>query len=279
MDALAPAAELTRRLPPSIGERLGWHLGQRASRVDRVAKLLVGGRLVVDVGDYAHRQIYFRGEYEPATTGLLRRLAKPEWTVLDVGANIGYFSLLGAALGSPGARVIAFEPNPRLADMLARSIKLNPSLNIRLERSAVGESPGVSPLHLTSDYRNNGLSSLRADLPHTAGGTIPVRVTTVDDYCAAGRLAPDLIKIDVEGFELQVLRGASETLSKAAPGVVICEVSPEREDPQQVIDLMRSFGYAAHTITDYGDLLENAVVDADRTIENLCFTRSDLVDR
>lgn len=272
MDVLPPAAELTRRLPQAIAERVGWHLGHRASRVDRVAKLQGGARLIVDVADYGHRQIYFLGEYEPGTTRLLRRLAKPGWTMLDVGANIGYFSLLGAALGAPGARAVAFEPNPDLADMLARSVQLNPALDIRLEQLAVGARPGVLPLHLTSDHRNTGLSSLRPDLPDTDGGTIPVTVTTIDDYCAAEGLAPDLVKIDVEGFELQVLRGADKTLSNAPPGAVICEVDPAREDPQGLIDLMRFYGYVPHTITERGELRSDATIGPGSATENLCFT-------
>jgi FkbM family methyltransferase len=218
--------------------------------------------------------MYFVGEYEPSTTRLFQRLATPGWTVLDVGANAGYFAVIAAVAGGHGSQVIAFEPNPRLAGMLAASIALNPELNIHVERSAVGDQPGELPLHLASVSRNSGLSSLRSDLPDTAGGTVTVPVVTIDDYCARRTLTPDLIKIDVEGFELQVLQGATRTLTETPPGAVICEIAPGRDDPQRIIALMRAHGYEPYAIADDGGL-RGMVLDPTVVFENLCFKLTD----
>jgi len=269
MDLIAPIAKLTQRLPRRIGASLGWRIGQRASRVNRVAHLAIGGQLVVDIGDYVHRPMYFLGEYEPPTTRLFQTLATPGWTVLDIGANVGYFSVIAGVLGGPGSQVVAFEPNPRLADMLAQSIILNPSLSIDLERLGVADRLGELPLHLSSQSRNSGLSSLRADLPDRDGEVITVPLTTVDDYCASRNLHPDLIKIDVEGFELQVLRGAATTLAAHTPSV-ICEITPQRDDPQAIIDLVSGHGYTPYAIDDDG-ILRPLHLRATALFENICF--------
>lgn len=284
MDALAPVAELTRRLPRPISASIGWHIGERAARSRRVAKLRHGGRVVVDIGDYVHRPMYFMGEYELATTRLFERLACPGWTVLDIGANVGYFAVVAARAGGPGSRVAAFEPNPAIGEMLAGTARLNPDLDIRVEHTAVGDVVGELDLHISSESRNSGLSSLRGDLPNTEGGTMIVNVTTVDTYCENYGLEPDIIKIDVEGFEHEVLVGAERTLRGARPRAVICEFTPERDDPAGIIAIMDGHGYAPHSIADDGEL---TAIKADQDVDeavlahvepdsllfyNVCFT-------
>jgi FkbM family methyltransferase len=96
--------------------------------------------------------------------------------------------------------------------MLARSIELNPQLDICVESIAIGDEPGTLPFHLTSVARSSGLSSLRTDLPDADGEVISVSVETIDRYCETHAMTPDLIKLDVEGFELQALQGAAQTL-------------------------------------------------------------------
>ncbi len=95
--------------------------------------------------------------------------------------------------------------------MLVGTARLNPDLDIRVEHMAVGDAAGELDLHISSVSRNSGLSSLREDLPNTAGGTTTVKVTTVDNPTREEHgLAPDIIKIDVEGFEHRVLGGAEQ---------------------------------------------------------------------
>jgi FkbM family methyltransferase len=215
--------------------------------------------------------MYFLGEYEPSTTRLVQRLATPGWTVLDVGANAGYFSVIAALAGGDGSHVAAFEPNPQLARMLTASVALNPQVSIHVVPAAVGDHAGELPLHLTSVSRNSGLSSMRSDLPDTAGEAITVSVVTIDDFCARHNLAPDLIKIDVEGFEAQVLKGAARTLVETPPRAVICEIAPGRDDPERIIGFMRAHGYEAHAIEDDGSL-RHLTLELTGVFENVCFT-------
>ncbi len=224
---------------------------------------------MTDVGDYVQRPMFFLGEYEPETTRLFRRLAHPGWTVLDVGANVGYFSVVAANLGTPGSRVVAFEPHPQLADMIAQSIPLNPNLNITLERAACGDRSGMMALHLSPQDRNNGLSTLRTDIFPDAP-TVQVPVLRLDDYCTEYDLRPDLLKIDVEGFEAQVLRGAGWIIDDRVPSWVLCEITPERDDPYELIGLMRERDYECCQITESGDLTP---VGRMTRWGNVCFSR------
>ena len=179
-----------------------------------------------------HRPMYFMGEYELETTRLFERLARPAWTVLDIGANVGYFAVVAAQAGGSGSRVAAFEPNPVIGEMLAATARRNPGIDIHVEHMAVGEAVGELELHLSEQSRNSGMASLRADLPDRAAGGVAVKVTTVDRYCEEHGLVPDMIKIDVEGFEARVLIGAERTLRSARAPAVICEVTRNATTPR-----------------------------------------------
>ena len=94
----------------------------------------------------------------------------------------------------------------------------------------------------------------RARVANTAGGTTTVKVTTVDTYCEEHGLLPDVIKIDVEGFEYQVMVGAERTLPGARPLAVICEITPNRDDPAAIVAMMNRHGYQPHSISDDGEI-------------------------
>ena len=269
MDPLRVAAWLIRLLPRRAAGFLAWRIGGRVRRIPRVAGLVNGGRLVVDVGDYTQRTVFFFGEYEPETTRLVERLAHPGWTVLDAGANAGYFSVLAG--GAPGARVVAFEPNPKLADQIAESLRLNPSMNITLERAACGEKAGVANLYLSPErLENSGLSTLRPDR-FPDGETVEVPVVRLADYCTAHDIRPDLVKIDVEGLEGQVLRGAGWIIDDRVASWVLCEIAPHRGDAEEIIELMRERGYASYDIAPDGGLLPFKGLTS--KWGNVCFTR------
>lgn len=270
MDLMPLAARFTKALPHRLGASIGWRLGERASRRERVARLRTGGRVVVDVRDHVHRPMFFLGEYETPTTRLLRRIAFPSWTVIDIGANVGYFSVVTADLGGPGSIVTAFEPNPRLHTMLLRTAGMNMAA-ITAERAACGDQSGHLPLHLSPEGRNSGLSTLRPDL-FTDASTVMVPVVTLDSYCAARGLRPALIKIDVEGYEFEVLRGAEAMISDGTPRWIICEISPARFDPSALFDWMEARGYTVHRITDEGLLAP--LVGVTQYFENVCFAGS-----
>jgi len=133
-------------------------------------------------------------------------------TALDIGANVGAYALLiGQWVGSGGA-VFAFEPAPDAHDGLQRHIHLNAlDAIVTPVRAAAGAASSTSRLVVGTTAGESRLVTLATD---DAATTVDVPVTTIDDFCAREHLTPDFIKIDVEGAELDVLRGARETIRR-----------------------------------------------------------------
>jgi FkbM family methyltransferase len=269
MDLIDLSGHVTRRLPAGLGEPLGYHLGARARRKTRLAHVRTGGRVAADVGDHLHRTMFFRGVYEPAVTKFLESIARPGWTVIDVGANVGYFAVTASDLGGEGSRILAFEPDPRLGAMLEHTARANPSSKIMVDRSAVSDRPGKAIFHPSPEERNSGLGSLRPDQPETRPVTVPV--VRLDTACQERGLRPDLVKIDVEGFEVQVLDGSGFLLSERVPAHFLIEVSPQRQDPGLIISRLAHYGYQPWQICDTGAL--RPIGEIRHIYEDLVFTR------
>jgi len=149
--------------------------------------------------------------WNPDEYRAFRDVVRPGMTALDVGANVGAYSLLlGQWVGTSGA-VVAFEPAPAAHDGLRRHIHLNAlDAIVTPVRAAVGAEAGTAKLVVA---RTPGESRLAMSADGDAT-TVAVPVTTIDEFCAREHLTPDFIKIDVEGAELDVLRGARETIRR-----------------------------------------------------------------
>jgi FkbM family methyltransferase len=135
---------------------------------------------------------------------------------LDVGANAGAYALLLGQWVRPGGRVFAFEPSPEAFEGLRRHVELNGLADVVAPvRAAVSDVAGTAGL---IGAGHHGTSRLAA-----AGeaGTETVETVTIDAFCAAHDITPTLIKIDVEGFELEALRGARQTLARAGDGLAL----------------------------------------------------------
>lgn len=177
----------------------------------------------LDSRNWIDWNLLFRGEFEPHVTCLFRQLARVGGVAVDIGANIGTHTLtLAQALGPTGT-VLAFEPNPLVRSLLERNVALNSLLGVRVFDCALGGKPGVLPLRVpkadSAEYSNMGLASLVAlDTPHDL---VEVQVRTLDDVVSqAGLTRVDLVKIDVQGYECQVLGGMQEVLAQHSPVIV-----------------------------------------------------------
>lgn len=166
----------------------------------------------MDISDLIDWAIFF-GFSDPARTCLLSLLA-PGDTVVDIGCNVGEVALRAASLVGPAGRVIAFEPDPTNHARCASNLALNGFTNICLENTALGDSEGSSWTHLESPD-NRGALWLSGD---KAQGSAQVPTTTLDAYCPRNGLQKiSLIKIDVEGSEMRVLRGLEKSLARFRP--------------------------------------------------------------
>jgi FkbM family methyltransferase len=185
--------------------------GMRGARV-------FGAWMELDLSEHIQRMIYL-GAYEREETRLVLGYLRPGMTVLDVGANVGYYTLAAAARVGPKGRVIAVEPSPYAADRLAATVSANAIEHVRIERLALGSRSADLPLYLP--LPDNHAPSLLGD-PGRASVTVPVRTL---DAClpdwAVDRV--DLLKLDVEGYEAEVLAGASVALSAGRIRAILCE--------------------------------------------------------
>ena len=169
-----------------------------------------GADLRVDTTGVIGRDIAMTGVYDLALTECLTRLMTPGDTMLDVGGNVGYTTVLAAIATGAQGKVITFEPLPALADVLESNVKANGlEGRVELRRYALGDTPGKAPLHMPSGFEeNDGIASLASRAP--SGEVIDVDVWRLDDVFT-GTAA--VMKVDVEGFETQVFRGASRLLA------------------------------------------------------------------
>lgn len=143
-----------------------------------------------------------QGMYDWNNMHLLQRLLEHGGTFFDIGANVGSYTLIAAE--QPAARVVAFEPHPRTFNVLWVNANANDYDNITLEQLAVGATDG----HVSfSDRPHSALNSIQA-----GEGTIQVRCTRIDTWCARNQMRPDFVKIDVEGFEHDALVGFGDLL-------------------------------------------------------------------
>jgi FkbM family methyltransferase len=186
---------------------------------------------------------YFNGDVEPEVQAVLGKYLRPGMTVYDIGANIGLFSLLAARLVGAAGHVTAFEADPEIAARLRENVGRNQGAPISVEGKAVWSSS--SPVFFArADAEvspDRGLGHVvDNDVEKSAPGTIRVEAVTVDEYVMKSG-APNFIKCDVEGAEVEVFRGAAKLLNERKP-VILCEMHGE-ENRQTLLKVFADFGY------------------------------------
>lgn len=160
----------------------------------------------------------------PGTLKFIEKNLKPGGTFVDVGANVGLFSLMAARVVGPGGRVIAIEPAPVVAAALRATISANGlDALVRVEQVAAGAERGLATLSVTSNCRQSTL--LPAVLPPgTQASTVVTDVVTLDEML--GDIVPDVVKISVGGWELKVLDGMQALLAAHPDIILVMEFDP-----------------------------------------------------
>jgi FkbM family methyltransferase len=162
--------------------------------------------------------------YEDATMRVLRRVLRRGMGFLDIGANLGLHTTIAAHLVGESGRVLAVEPQEDMCELIRLNASQNGLSNISIVQAAVGRVAGDATLHQLYDG-NPGAATLRIGPSESARSTASVPVRTLSDVVAgAGFGARALVvKIDVEGAELEVLSGADECFSECPPSVILVE--------------------------------------------------------
>jgi FkbM family methyltransferase len=217
----APRAKswVPRRIGRTIGREMSCAIRTRA-----------GARLVVDplnLDFYCQVQLH-NGVWEADVLDACLRVTQPGDIFFDIGANAGIVTVDLARTFGENVAIHAFEPQPTLARTLASSIALNEFTRVHLHRVLLGDTPGEADLYVADHAIHSSL------VPREAGATrLTCRMETIDRLVADGSLpAPTVIKLDVEGAEFRVLRGARQTF-RAKPPVIVFEAD----------DNMARFGY------------------------------------
>ncbi len=189
--------------------------------VERVFRTRHGFSMALDVSEWLGRHVYATGEYEgPTTTVFVDRISAGD-TVVDVGANAGYFTCLAAVLTGTRGHVVSFEPFPQVSERLRSNVRLNRFSNVDLVNVALSNTTTEATLNLGPSH-HLGVSSL-APLDGSTE-SIPVVVRTGDAMLASMERV-DFIKVDVEGAEAAVLEGLAGTLKRWRPDLVV-EITP-----------------------------------------------------
>jgi len=206
--------------------------------------------------------------FENAEIQFVSRFLQPGMTVLDIGAHHGLYTLLASKRVGRNGKVFAFEPSPRERRRLVRHVRLNGCSNVQVEPYALGNSQTQADLFL-SGGTNDWCNSLRRQA--AGGDSQPVRVDVlpIDEYLAkSGFDRVDFIKLDVEGAELGVLKGAAKLLNTSLRPVILCEVQDQRTAPweyaaSKIIEYLSSCGYSWFQLDGKGSTYPLAIMDGD----------------
>lgn len=202
--------------------------------------------------DVIGRHIFKKGIYEECLTNfLLKKLKlKEEDIIFDIGANIGWYSVLLDQISPNSARIYAFEPDPLNFSLLKNNIKLNGAQKVSPFQQAVSDTKGTQTLYLYPS-KNQGRHSL---LPINSDKQVQVSTIMLDDFIHNNHLNVanlKFIKIDVEGYEYFALKGAKKALAQVP--YILSEYSPNYMkkgaiSPERLLDLLYSYSFTPHLI-------------------------------
>jgi FkbM family methyltransferase len=182
--------------------------------------------------------------YEPELSQRFRETLRLGDVFVDVGANMGYFTLLASGLVGQSGRVLAFEPAVPNVHHLSRNLDINRVSNVILLTMGLSDKTAVASLGLPP-YYNNGVSNLRPGNQNGVTRYVPVALGRLDDI--PDQLLPRdrirAIKIDTEGHELQVLQGMTGLLSGESRLAIACELSPQWYSTEELLALLEGYGF------------------------------------
>src|SRR5258706_7056201 len=202
----------------------------------------VGGRrMLVDLRDHIiGRLLYLYGEYEPDFHTLMQYMDLEGSVCLDIGANIGVHTIVMSALVGNSGQVFAYEPESHNFRLLKHNLRINQATNTIARKQAIGKTEGICSLALNpTNYGDHRISTAKNE----TGTVQDVPITTIDS--ALGALPSGvikLIKIDVQGYEYQVIQGMTDILERNPSSILMIEVFPEA---------LRSAGSSATELMQY----------------------------
>jgi FkbM family methyltransferase len=192
--------------------------------------------------ELVQQRIYFHGYFDYWLTRRVESELKPGDLFIDIGANIGWQTLMAGRLG---ARVIAFEPSPKVFDHLRRNVSVNQFTSVELRSIALSDRQGEALMTFSNPTANNDgtatLESAADDAPDAPRDT--VKLSTFDHEIGILNEPVRLIKIDVEGHEISVLKGMQESLRKGLIKSLIIEIEHIKHQLDELVSLLPGFSF------------------------------------
>jgi FkbM family methyltransferase len=217
--------------------------------------------------DTVGQRIFWTGfrEWEKDTVPVFLKLLRESKSFLDIGANCGIYPVLACAV-NPHIQVVAVEPVPKIHTALENNIRSNNlTSRVKLLKTAVSTQEGVAQFHESEDPTMGSLNV--QGYRGKKGKVIEVPTTTLDKIVREMAVPPDLIKIDVEGFEDQVLSGGEYTLSTVRPTFVV-EANPDGPY-KKLTEIFSRHKYEFHHLTEHG-VVKKPAIEPDMNPENDC---------
>lgn len=227
----------------------------------------------LDLREIIDASLYFASTFEQDVENLFKKYVHENNTVIDVGANIGYHTLHSAEYVGPGGKVVAIEPNQWAINRLKRNLELNPQIQERVQiiKVALSDRDELSQeMSFQASYKLSGNNAAVSEI---------VDVRSLDSICADQDLIGiNLIKIDVDGFEIKVLKGSLDLLARDHPTLIV-EFTPSvfsqlGDEVQSLEQSLQSLGYSFFTVDEdpIKDLTNhlNQLHDGDSEMVLLC---------
>ena len=229
----------------------GRHLMTKLVTYDNLVLVKVDGLPMYIYPNTFETRVYLLRPFEPHTTELFRRAIKPGATVLDIGAQFGYFSLIAAKQAGWEGKVYAFEPVPANFQLLDRNIRMNGYTDIiHAVQKAIGNKQTGATLFMYEGSDSHGMYRHPQAL---VKGTISVECITIDDFLAGQPV--DVIKMDIEGNEPYALEGMKQTISKSHSLILFAEFAPAflrraGVEPSEYLAQLASLGFDVQVIDE-----------------------------
>lgn len=235
-----------------------------------------GHKMFIDARDTLGLAV---GAYEPLQTELVKKIIKTGDVVLDIGANIGYYTLIFAKLVGEKGKVFAFEPGPSNFTLLKKNVEINGYQNVTSVQKAVSNKTGKIRLYLS-----HSITGHRIYDTHDGRKFIEIEVVRLDDYFKNYKGRIDFIKIDIEGAEGAAIRGMSSLLRKNKNLKIVTEFNPRRLkefglEPGRYLKLLLKHGFKLSNVdeqkkkiepTDIAELLKTYTPEKGNYTNLLC---------
>jgi FkbM family methyltransferase len=256
--------------PFPFGQDMPARIGAFATKVGLLSsewyEFQPGLWMQLNARDLIQQTILLDGVWDPSLTSYIEKHLRPGDVFVDVGAHVGYFTLLASRRVGPTGAVLSIEPNPFALKQLAQNVERSQLQNVLVEHTACGETRNVVQLYLHTESNSSKASLYPGDV--TGDVAVEVPCTTLDHLCQERSLQRvKLVKIDVEGAELFVLRGMKRIMREMRP-VIVLELHPHLLEAvgtplHGVLAFLREFDYVLEPLGGHSNYVCRSRVSGD----------------